>query len=113
MNSEISTTGQPANVPSAAVAGNGDADEQFFADSSHGLLRIDAEGYVTDREICRAGTCDDCIGKIERFDLEEYRRVFGEIVSDFDVLNLAGWFAGGERFEADEDYRREAAENMN
>jgi hypothetical protein len=89
------------------------ADGQYFAHSSHGLLRLDAEGYVIDREICRAGKCDDCIGDIERFDLEEYRRVFGSLDEEFDILNLAGWFTGGERFEADEDYRNEAKSYAN
>lgn len=107
MTTGISATGQTeSNAPAPA-------DEQFFVHSSHGLLRIDAEGYVTDREICRAGTCDDCVRDIERFDLEEYKSVFGALPSDFDILNLAGWLAGGERFEADEEYRREVAEDLN
>jgi hypothetical protein len=67
----------------------------MLVQSSHGRLRIDDEGrpvhlWIDTDDLASANV----LASIRRFDLDEFRRTYGRLDDEFDVLDLGYWHGG-------------------
>jgi hypothetical protein len=90
---------------------------EYTVGSSHGVLTVDKDGYVTE---CQTDNNDsDKVGhlkRITRFDLVEWRRFWNNATqTEIDILDLGYWYndpktSAGTYVAPDTDWRKEVAD---
>ena len=96
-------------------------DKEMSVLSSCGVIKINTDGYIRsiDTYSCYSSPLDpDYLPKIEKFDLEEYKKYWklselDELPDTFDILDLGYWDKEGVYEEPCEEHRRRIKENMN
>ncbi|WP_437187822.1 hypothetical protein SH668x_001233 [Planctomicrobium sp. SH668] len=77
--------------------------------SEHGYIDINDDGAITDS----SGMAIEffCSGPIQKFDVEEYVRTFGQLHAFIDVLNIGYWY-GSDGYEAPVKEFRESIQTL-